>query len=186
MSSENNNEPQVNSPLAPILRTVGRSLIFRGVLEITVGILLLAAPVQTIKIFTIVIGAALILSGLLQLLTAAGSKNSKKNWALINAAVLLVVGVLVVCFPLKAEKIWIILLGLWLVVSAINELGSGGARRISGILSCVLSLLIGVFFIVYPFTGLAYIVWIVGIVMIVSGVLTLGAGMDMNAAGRKL
>lgn len=186
MSSENQNAPKTNPALAQIFRGLGINLIFRGVLEIAVGILLLVAPAPTIKILTIVIGAALILSGLLQLLTAARAKDSKKHWALINAIVLLVLGVLVVCFPLRADKIWIIVLGMWLVVTALNEFFGGGWRRFWGILSCVLSLLIGACFIAFPFIGLECLVLITGGVLITSGVLAICAGADMRIASKKL
>ena len=186
MSSENNSVPQADSPLIPIFRGLGRNLIFRGILEIVFGALLLIVPDKTITILTYVIGVALILSGATQLLAAALSKSSKKSWSVINGIVLLLFGVITVCSPLLMEYLWIVVLGLWLIVSGINEFFGGGWRRLWGIISCILSVAIGVIFIALPFASIGAIVMIVGWVFITSGFLALCAGIDMRVASRKL
>lgn len=185
MAEESNSPVKSNPALASAFRSLGRSLFLRGVLEIAFGVLLLLYTAPTIRILTIVIGAALCLSGLFQLLIAARSKDSKKHWALINAIALLVFGIFVICSPLLMDYLWIIVIGMWLIVSALNELFSGGWRRIWGLLSCVLSVAIGVCFIVLPFYALDLIAKISGWVMIVSGILVLGASIDLFAAGKK-
>lgn len=186
MAEESNSPVKSNPALASAFRSLGRSLFLRGVLEIAFGVLLLIFPGDTIKILTIVIGAALSLSGLFQLLIAARSKDTKKHWALINAIALLVFGILVVCSPLLFDKLWIIVIGLWLIASALNELFGGGWRRIWGILSCLLSLAIGAIFVAFPFIGLTSIILITGWVMITSGVLAICAGVDLLVASKKI
>lgn len=175
-----------NPALASAFRSLGRSLIFRGVLEIAFGALLLIVPVPTIKILTIVIGVSLILGGLLQLLSSMRSATTNKHWAVINAAVLLVFGVLIIFFPKRVENIWIIALGVWLIVSAFSELFSGGWRRLWGLLSCILSLVVGAVFIAFPLIGMALVVAVTAGVMITSGVLTICAGVDLHIASKKV
>ena len=186
MASESSTPPKSNPALASAFRSLGRSLFLRGVLEIALGVLLVLYTAHAIKILTIVIGAALGLSGLFQLLIAVRSKDSKKHWALINAVALLVFGIFVIWSPLLADKLWIIVIGIWMIVSAANELFSGGWRRIWGILSCVLSVAIGVCFIVLPFYALDLIAKISGWVMIVSGILVFSAGIDLHSASKKV
>ena len=186
MSSENQNAPKPNPALSAVFRSLSRSLAVRGVLEIVFGVLLLLYTDPTIRILTIVIGAALILSGVAQLLGAARSKNSKKHWALINAIALVVFGVLIICSPLLWKYLWSVVLGLWLIVSSVNEFFGGGWRRFWGFFCSVLTLAVGVAFIAFPFVCQDILAKVTGGLMITSGVLALCAGVDLHVASKKV
>ena len=173
------------SPIATIFRSLGRNLILRGLLELVIGILLLCKPAGTIKWLTIVIGALLILDGVVLFFSYLRTRTSGRHWMLVNAVALIVFGTVIVCSPLLMDYLWIIMLGVWHIVSAINEFFGGGWRRLMGILSCALSLVIGAIFIALPFIALQALILTTGIVMIAYGCFSLFTGLDLHAASKK-
>ena len=182
--SEENKSASNDSALAMVFKGLGRNLLLRGLVELVIGVMLLVAPARTARILTIAIGILLIADGVALFISSLWSKSSGRNWMVINAIALVVFGAIIICSPLLVDKWLVIVLGVWLIMSAVNELFSGGWRRLWGLLSSVLSLIIGVIFIALPFVGLAYIITVTGVVMIASGVFTFCAGLDLRSAGK--
>ena len=178
-------ESKSTSTLAAAFRGLSRNLMLRGLIELVIGILLLCKPVSTIKWLTIIIGLLLILDGLLMFASYLRTKGAGSDWMIVNAIALVALGAVTVSSPLMMDYLWIIMLGAWHIVSAVNELAGGGWRRLLGIASCVLSLIIGVIFIMLPFVGLQALITVAGIVLIASGVFSLLTGADLRAASRK-
>ena len=186
MSDENKSAPPQQSPLSVVFQGLGRNLIFRGIIETAVGLLLLFSPDRTVLILTVAIGVLLILDGVVLMLSTLRSGFAGARWAVINAAALVIFGTITVISPLLMEHLWILILGVWLIVSAINEFFGGGWRRIWGIISSLLSFVVGVIFILMPFASIGAIVMIAGGVLAASGILTFCAGADIRAAGKEL
>ena len=179
------NQSNSLSPIAAIFRGMGRNLMLRGILELVIGILLLINPLKTVVWLTIVIGVLLILDGVVLFFSYLRTKASGRHWMLINAAALIVFGAVIVCSPLLMDELWIIVLGVWHIVSAVNELFGGGWRRKMGIVSSALSLVVGVIFVALPFLALNAMITITGIVLIASGFLSIVTGYDLRAASKK-
>lgn len=172
--------------LSAILRGLGRNLILRGIVEMIIGVMLLLTPLEAIRVATMVIGALLIVDGIVAALFALRSRGSDRNWTVVNAFVLLIVGVVTVCSPLVMDKLWMIALGVWQIASVITSFFNGGWRRLWSVLSGVLSLVIGIIFIVLPFVALAYVGIIAGCVLAASGFFTICAGADLRIASKDL
>ncbi|MBP5531823.1 MAG: DUF308 domain-containing protein [Lentisphaeria bacterium] len=186
MSEENKSALTERSPLSILFQGLGRNLIFRGILEVAVGLLLLFSPARTIRILIVVIGVLLILDGVGLFLASLRAGSVGKRFAVINASVLVFFGAMTICSPLFMEYLWILILGVWLIVTSISELLGGGWRRIWGIASSLLSLIVGVTFILMPFASVEAIAMIAGGVLTASGILTFCAGVDMRAASRRI
>lgn len=174
-----------HSMLSAMLRGLGRNLILRGVVEMIIGIMLLFTPLEMVRILTVVIGVLLIVDGVVAALFALQADNSDRNWSVVNAFVLLIIGVFTVCSPLLMDKLWMIAIGIWQIASVITSFCNGGWRRLWAVLSGVLSLVIGIIFIVLPFVTLKYMGMIAGCVLAASGFFTICAGADLRIAGRK-
>jgi len=174
------------SMLSAILRGLGRNLILRGIVEIVIGVMLLFNPFNTIRVLTMVIGALLIVDGIVAAMFALRTRGSDRSWTVVNAFVLLIVGIITVCSPLWMDKLWMIALGVWQIASVITSLFNGGWRRLWSVLSGVLSLVIGIIFIVLPFVALAYVGIIAGCVLAASGFFTICAGADLRIASKEL
>ncbi len=175
----------VHSMLSAILRGLGRNLILRGIVEMIIGILLLLTPLEAFRVLTIIIGALLISDGIVAALFAFRTESADRNWSVVNAFVLLIVGVVTVCSPLLMDKLWMIAIGIWQIASVITALCNGGWRRLWAVLSGVLSLVIGVIFIALPFVALKSVGIIAGCVLTASGFFTICAGADLRIAGRE-
>lgn len=172
--------------LSAILRGLGRNLILRGVVEMIIGVMLLLTPLEAFRMMTIVIGALLIVDGIVAALFALRTRDSDRNWTVVNAFVLLIVGVVTVCSPLLMDKLWMIALGVWQIASVMTSFFNGGWRRLWSVLSGVLSLVIGIIFIVLPFVAMAYVGIIAGCVLTASGFFTICAGADLRIASKDL
>lgn len=184
--SEENKSASNNSPLAMVFRGLGRNLMLRGILELVIGILLLVTPLKTAKWLTIIFGVLLIADGVVLFLSSLRSNGSGRHWMIINAIALVIFGAVIVGSPLVMDQLWIVVLGVLHIVSAVNELFGGGWRRLMGLLSCVLALIIGVIFIVLPFIGLQAVLLVTGILMVAYGTFSLLTGADLRAASRKI
>lgn len=174
------------SPIAAVFRGLGGNLILRGILELAIGILLLVKPLKTVEWLTIILGVLLILDGAVLFLSFLRTKTSGRHWMLINAIALIVLGTVIVCSPLLMSELWIVALGVLHIVSAINELFGGGWRRLMGILSSALSLVVGVIFVALPFLALNAVITITGIMLIAYGCFSLFTGYDLRAASKKM
>ena len=186
MSDENKAASPERSPLSILFQGLGRNLIFRGILEVAVGLLLLFSPARTIEILTVAIGVLLILDGVVLFFASLRSGPAGKRFAVINATLLVLFGAMTICSPLFMEYLWILILGVWLIVTSVSELLGGGWRRMWGIASCLLSLIVGIVFILMPFASIEAVVMIAGGVLTASGILTFCAGADMRAASKKV
>jgi len=172
--------------LSAILRGLGRNLILRGIVEMIIGITLMLVPLEAFRVMTIAIGILLIVDGVVAALFALRTSGSDRNWTVVNAFVLLIVGVVTVCSPLLMDKLWMIALGIWQIASVLTSFFNGGWRRLWSVLSGVLSLVVGIIFIVLPFVALTYVGIIAGCVLTASGFFTICAGADLRIAGRDI
>ncbi len=171
--------------LGGLFRSLGKNLIFRGVLELLLGILLLLNPLQTTAMLTIVIGAFLIMDGIGILIAGIRHSGAGKAWLITNAAALALLGLVAVLRPILMDTMWVLVIGVWQIFGGIECLAGGGWRRGWNVASGVLSLILGVIFICAPFAGLLSVIWLLGILLISSGVVTVAAGVQLRSAGGK-
>ena len=186
MSDENVSFGNVVSPVSAVLRGLGRNLILRGALELAIGIMLLVSPLVAIRALTTVVGALLVIDGLVLFWVTTGTAGEDRFWTFVNASVLVVFGVLTVSSPLFMDRLWIVALGVWQIFSALSELIGGGWRRFWGVFSGIVSLIVGAIFIVLPFVGLTFFAVFAGCVMIASGFVSTCAGMGLRHSGGKI
>ena len=178
------NKSIVDSPVISLLRGLGRNLILRGVLEMLIGIMLLDNPLMTVKMFTIVLGVLLTADGLVLFWAALNAGEKDRLWTFLNASVLVIFGVVTICSPLLMDRLWMIALGVWQIVSALFALLGGGWRRFWGVVSGILSIIIGVIFVALPFVGLTWFAIVAGCIMIASGFFSIFAGTGLRLSCR--
>jgi len=186
MSEECGAATRADHPVVPVLRGLGRNLILRGVVEMLIGIMLLINPITTIKVITIIIGALLVIDGLVLFWVTLNADGNDRFWTFVNASVLVAFGVVTVCSPLLMDRLWIIALGAWQIVGALFMLAGGGWRRLWAIFSCVLSIVIGVIFVALPFVGLASFALLAGCVMAASGFFSICTGIGLRRSCRDI
>ena len=170
-----NNIPVQSPVLGAAMRALGRDLVLRGVLEALVGLLLLLRPMQTAVFITIAVGVFLIIDGATLLFLALRSSGPGRGWLIVNAALLLLLGVFAVWRPVMVDSLWVVILGVWQILGGIETL-AGGINKLWNVFSGVLSLIVGIVFVVSPFVGLMSIIWLIGALLLFSGVVTIIAG----------
>lgn len=173
--SEDKIHVQVQSPvLEAAMRVFGCDLILRGVLEALAGLLLILRPVETAVFITVAVGVFLLIDGAILLVSGLRMPGSGGRWLTVNAALLLLLGAFAVWRPIMVDYLWVVILGIWQILGGVETLSGG--RKSWNVFSGVLSLALGIVFIVSPFVGLFSIVWVIGALLLFSGAIRIVAG----------
>ncbi|MFJ7152437.1 HdeD family acid-resistance protein [Streptomyces sp. NPDC100445] len=101
-----------------------------AVLYVLAGVLCLRNPLQTITALSLIVGLAWLASGVLTLYTAIAVRELPHRGVVLGAAVLgIVAGIVVLALPAESARALTRLLGLWLVLLGLVELGVALAWR---------------------------------------------------------
>ncbi|MFF4760885.1 HdeD family acid-resistance protein [Streptomyces sp. NPDC001292] len=101
-----------------------------AVLFVLAGVLCLRHPLQTIAALSLIVGIVWLLSGMLTAYTALALRSLPHRGILLGAAALAIVaGVVVLALPTQSALVLTRLLGLWLVLLGLVELGVAFAWR---------------------------------------------------------
>lgn len=123
-----------------------------GILTITVGVAAIILPRMAAYTIELTIGGLLIIDGVFQLVqTLRLGKMAGLFWRLMNAALSLVVGILLLVFPMEGVLTLALVLGLFFLLGAafkgllayqMRSLGGTGWLAFSAALSAVLGVLV--------------------------------------------
>ncbi|MFJ2562841.1 MULTISPECIES: HdeD family acid-resistance protein [unclassified Streptomyces] len=101
-----------------------------AVLFVLAGVLCLRHPLQTIAALSLIVGIVWLLSGMLTAYTALAFRGLPHRGVLLGAAALgIVAGIVVLALPAQSALVLTRLLGLWLVLLGLVELGVAFAWR---------------------------------------------------------
>jgi len=96
-------------------------LTIEGVLLIVLGVFALLAPLFAGLALAVTLGVVLVVAGAIGLITAfAGRNHAHHGWSLASAAIALVVGILILVWPLAAAAGLTIVLGAYLLLDGIS------------------------------------------------------------------
>jgi uncharacterized membrane protein HdeD (DUF308 family) len=154
-------------------------LLVRGVAGIVFGVLAFAWPALTAIVLVILWGAWAFVDGVAALVTAWEARDTGRTvWPLVLIGVLGVAAGLVTLFaPGVAATALLALIAAWAIVTgAFQIVHAVRVRKAIDhewmlILSGILSMLVGVFMLLYPLSGALAIVWLIAAWSIVSGVM---------------
>lgn len=162
-------------------------LILRGILAIIIGVLLVIAPVASAAGFIMGIGALLVIDGVFLLVMAFKAGDRAKRAGIVYGILTIILGLILLAKPLLTGVILLIMVGIWQLITGINQLTEdygpihAGWIRFSG----VLAILTGIMFIIWPFLSLTVFTWVTGIMLIVSGGTSLVTAFFRNKAPSK-
>lgn len=155
----------------------GASLLLRAVLMVVLGVLLVIQPGRSIAVLTMVIGVVLLIVGGIGVAAALSGAVSRfgffsvrgmRNMALFNSAAIALLGLFSLIYPAKADIFWVLMIGLWQLITGLQNLFSGTRSPFlwsSGLLSVV----IGAVLLSAPWTSLLTVVWLLGTLLIAAG-----------------
>ncbi|MFE9171382.1 HdeD family acid-resistance protein [Streptomyces kebangsaanensis] len=101
-----------------------------AVLFVLAGVLCLRHPLQTVAALSLIVGVVWLLSGMLTAYAALAAKDLAHRGLVLGAAALgIVAGIVVLALPTQSAVVLTRLLGLWLVLLGLVELGVAFAWR---------------------------------------------------------
>jgi uncharacterized membrane protein HdeD (DUF308 family) len=142
------------------------ALALRGVFAVLFGLLAFLMPRITLLTLVLLFGAYVLLDGIFDIVSAI--RSPRHHWALILEGVVgIVAGILTFVWPGITATVLLYLIALWAIFTGVLEIIAGIRLREASvgeiwlILMGVLSLLFGLFILIFPSAGaLAVVFWI--------------------------
>jgi len=151
------------------------AILLRGLLAVALAVCAFVWPEKTLGIFVKLLGAYFLIDGVIGAIGAYGSGD--KASPLMQAIVSLTLGLVLLLWTGISGKLFLILVGIWLVLQGISLLLASfrmdsvdEQRSLAMVIGGVMAA-IGVMFIFWTDTGVVAISWLVGLGAAVIGVL---------------
>lgn len=170
---------QVEQGMRQMLRENWWVLLLRGIAAIVFGVLAIALPGLTLFMLVITFGIYVIFDGVVEIWSGFTTRETNDRWwvdILIGLAGI-IAGILIMSLPGVTAVVAIYFIGAWMVVMGILQIIS--ALRVRAeidnewwlVLSGLLSVIVGLYFIAFPGDGAVSLVWLIGIYAILFGVI---------------
>jgi uncharacterized membrane protein HdeD (DUF308 family) len=165
-----------------------------GVIALILGFMFIIVPGFTLRLFLLVFGMLMIISGIV-LLVFSMDKAMERKWRMLNileGLLAIAVGIIAIVWP-GITALWAIyLVGFFAVFSGIMQIAEGivGGNREAGspnrwllLISGVWSLILGFLFLLFPGSGALALMWLIGLFLVVAGVLNIASGLKLRSLG---
>lgn len=167
--------------------------VVRGVLTILFGIIALAAPLTTAWSLAVVIAIFAIVDGLIEIIEGIRHRAYGGVTARVALGVVSIIfGVVILTWPaitllvlVYSVGVWAVLAGIFQLVAALTIPDVKGSARVWGSIAGVLYILFGALLFSQPASGLATIIWIIGIYALIFGALLIWFGFKVKAMGKR-
>ena len=151
--------------------------LLRGVLALVFGVIAIFLPQAAFVSLVIVFGTFALVDGIFALISAFTSNVKSENWwwLIFEGAVGVLIGVLTLIQPTAMSKAWLLLIGVWAVVTGLFEIITAIRLRkvIEGelwmIFAGLASIAFGILVLIYPASGAFAIGFILGFYAIIFG-----------------
>jgi len=151
------------------------AILLRGLLALALAVSAFVWPEKTLGIFVKLLGAYFLIDGVIGAISAY--RSGDKASPLMQAIVSLALGLVLLLWTGISGKLFLILVGIWLVLQGISLLlaafrmdSADEQRGLAMVIGGVMAV-IGVMFIVWTDTGVVAISWLIGIGAAVIGAL---------------
>ena len=147
-----------------------------GLVSVAFGVMVLVWPGVSVYALTIVFGAYVLATGLVELGTAFTTHGRERGWLILRGLVGIVVGVLVLAWPgisalarLYVIGVYAVLLGI-LVVAAAFELPLDGRDAVSTVLAGLAAITFGIVIFAKPGEGALAVLALIAAFALVTGI----------------
>jgi uncharacterized membrane protein HdeD (DUF308 family) len=183
-------DPETGSP-APAAHSTTPTIV-AGAVSVLVGVVVLVWPDVSVVVLAWLFGIQLIVAGILQLVAAFWRDDGVAARVLLGlaGAFSILVGLLCLRGPLQTAVLLGLLVGAtWVVtgiIGIVHAIGVGHDHgRGWGIASGILSTIGGAIVLLYPGASILVLTWLVGIVLLVTGLVVLVQGFTARRSGRR-
>lgn len=167
------------------------AIALRGVFAILLGLAALVLPGVTLAVFVALFGAYAVVDGVLAIIAGVRAAERHERWwsPVLKGIAGIAAGVLAFVWPALTALALLYLIAAWAILTGILEIVAAvHLHRAHGewllILNGVLSILFGLFAIVWPGAGLITLLWVIGVYAIVFGATLLILGFRLRARHR--
>lgn len=166
-------------------------LLVRGILAVLFGIMAMVWPSITAIALAVLWGIWALIEGVINLVAAFQRGATGKAWKIFFGVVSILAGLIAIIHPFDVAVVLTWILGIWFLVAAVFQgIGAFASTRSQPrwmlLVSAVLSLLIGILFVARPGVGVLSIVFWIGIVAIIWGILLIVAAFAARRLGKEL
>jgi uncharacterized membrane protein HdeD (DUF308 family) len=184
-------EPDPREIVAALGRHWGILLSF-GIIMAGLGVAVMVWPDKTIVVLAILLGVALLVSGVFSLVagfTQPDQQTSTRVLSVISGILSILLGLLAFQGITQATVILAIIVGIGWVMRGIIDLVAGiGASGVPGrglaITTGILSLIAGVAVLVWPSITLTVLAWVGGLWLVIVGLVQIAAAFSLRSAAR--
>ena len=166
--------------MSGIFKAIGNSLLVRGVIMVLFGLIFWVRPIQVMNIIITIIGLMLLIDCIPLFISSFNLKGQSKAVTLIPASIMLILGLLCTFNALGIARIGIVIIGIWQLISGIQSISTAKNSGSLGIVSALLSILVGVILVVSPIVGLLAYTWLLALCIIVSGISSFLLGLKLR------
>ena len=175
-------------------KTTYRNAVYRALISILIGIVLIIWPHVALKTIVIVIGALFLLTGMMAFIMSYRQQQAAQRsdgLLSLNGIGSIILGILLVSIPLFFTTVLMIILGCILILAAIAQLATLAAARQFGSIAAIhyfypiIILLAGLIVIFKPWGSAEYVVIILGATAIFYGLTDLISQYRINKLRKK-
>lgn len=175
-------------------KTTYRNAVYRALISIIIGVILIIWPDVALKSIVIVIGALFLLTGIMAFITSYRQQQAAQRTdglLSLNGIGSIILGILLVSIPLFFTTVLMVILGCILILAAIAQLATLSAARQFGPISAVnyfypiIILLAGLIVIFKPWGSTEYVIIILGATAIFYGITDLISQYRINKLRKK-
>jgi uncharacterized membrane protein HdeD (DUF308 family) len=176
-----------------MLKSLGTSLIVRGVLALAVGIIALAWPQVTVLALIILFAVYAFIAAALQLMQAfSGGRAGPVIGHLLIALVDVAAGVVALAWPGPTALVLVLVIGIWAIVGGLFEIGaafrageSGGTRAMF-IVGGLVTVAFGVVLCARPDIGTLTVALLFGLFSLAYGGWAIAHGIELRRASKEV
>lgn len=161
------------------LRNSGRALLLRGILVLIAGLLMFYRPEATLIYTIMFFGVYILCEGVFSLIRTGRSVPDGVQPFGCTGIFLTVLGVVMIASPWKFGELAVLLLGIWMLVSGLGVIAGAGMRTAGTVVSGILSILCGIFFLTAPWIGIATLGWMIAIPFLLAGCAMIGGALTL-------
>jgi uncharacterized membrane protein HdeD (DUF308 family) len=162
-------------------------ILFRGIIALLFGIMALISVEFTLLFLVYLFGAYVLIDGILAIIVSLQERKSSRAWLIVFliGAVGIIIGVLSFIHPGNVALLIFYLVALWLIIAGFFSIISAFMRAIGtewlAIIGGILSIIIGVIFLLHPTSSILSIVWLLGVFALIYGIIQIIKAFQVKA-----
>ncbi|MDK2902965.1 MAG: hypothetical protein PWQ93_884 [Clostridiales bacterium] len=155
-----------------------------GIIMIIASIIVFANPTATIRVIALLVGIAVIVSGVVSLVeNIRHEQNNITTFHLILSVLVIIFGIILVSQPDFAINVFVYIIGIWFIIDAIRRIIDARGYKTAApnlytatVVMAVLLLIVGALLLLNPYIAWFTVEIIIGISLLIGGIVHLVYG----------